>query len=168
VLNLVGDNFGSEKRPVLQQPASSRRRYERQGILAVPEAIGRAEVECAADSDVRERQRLRAAAAREAGESAYVASVAAAIRAQFPGCPGKEAERIAAWTCRKHSGRVGRSAAARELDPRALRLAVVAHIRHEHTEYDRLLMETDDREVARQEVAPEIGRVLRGWEHPGS
>lgn len=155
-------------RAVVLKWSNSRRRYERQGILATPQAICRAEEECAADADVRERQRVRAAAVREAGESAYVASVAVKIRAQFPGCPGKEAGRIAGWTCKKCSGRVGRSAAAKELDSRALRLAVVAHIRHEHTRYDTLLMETDDREVSRQAVWPEIERVLSRWESPGS
>src|ERR1039457_5381557 len=107
-------------RAVVLKWSNSRRRYERQGILATPQAICRAEEECAADADVREsqrvraaavreagesayvasvaRQRVRAAAVREAGESAYVASVAVKIRAQFPGCPGKEAGRIAGWT----------------------------------------------------------------------
>ncbi len=105
---------------------------------------------------------------REAGEWAYGASVATAIRAGFPGCPVDEAGRIAVWTCRKHSGRMGRSTAAKELDPRALRLAVGAHIRHEHTRYDTLLMETGDREVARQAVWPDIERVLSGWESLGT
>ena len=145
---------------------SNRRRYERQGILATREAIDRAEVECLADADVRERNRARAMAARETVESTYVAAATATIRAQFPGCPAEEAGRIAARTCLKHSGRVGRSAAAKELDARALRLAVIAHIRHEHTGYDKLLMETDDRDVARQVVWPEIERLLSRWELP--
>jgi hypothetical protein len=144
--------------------SSTRRRYERQGILATPEAIKRAEGECLADAEVRKRKRARATKEREAGESTYVAAVAATICAQFPGCPEEEADHIAAWTCRKHSGRVGRSAAAKELDPKVLRLAVIAHIRHEHTGYDKLLMETDDREVARQVVWPEITRLLCRWE----
>ena len=156
----------SALRAVVVRWSSTRRRYERQGILATPEAINRAEGECLADADVRERNRARATTAREVGESTYVASVTATIRTQFPGCPQEEAGRIAAWTCRKHSGRVGRSAAAKELDPKALRLAVVAHIRHEHTGYDKLLMESDDREVARQVVWPEIERLLSRWESP--
>ncbi|MGA2018234.1 MAG: DUF2293 domain-containing protein [Opitutaceae bacterium] len=158
----------SALRAVVLRWSSIRRRYERQGILVAPEAIVRAEGECAADAGVRERQRVRAAAVREADESAYVASVAATIRTLFPGCPEEEARRIAAWTCRKNSGRVGRSAAAKELDPRALRLAVVAHIRHEHTKYDTLLMESDDREASRQAVWPETLRVVSKWESPGS
>ncbi len=156
----------SALRAVVVSWSSTRRRYERQGILATPEAINRAEGECVADADARERNRARATTAREAVESTYVASATATIRTQFPYCPEEEASRIAVWTCRKHSGRVGRSAAAKELDPKALRLAVIAHIRHEHTGYDKLLMETDDREVARQVVWPEIERLLSRWESP--
>src|ERR1022692_4525880 len=80
-------------RAVVLKWSNSRRRYERQGILATPQAICRAEEECAADADVRERQRVRAAAVREAGETGHVASVARKIRAPLPrrpregGCP---------------------------------------------------------------------------------
>ena len=91
----------------------------------------------------------------------------------FPGCPPGEAEAIAEHACAKYSGRVGRSAAAKEFDPAALRLAVMARIRHEHTRYDRLLGETGDRALARAEVRAEIDRILAQWEHaaenrPGS
>jgi len=149
---------------VVVEWSRSRKRYERQGILATPQAIMRAVAECEADEDVRERRRMRELEAREAGESTYVAAVTAAIRTQFPGCPADEAAQIAAWTCRKHSGRVGRSAAAKQFDRQALRLAVVAHIRHEHTRYDALLMDGGDREAARQCVRPDIDEMLGRWE----
>jgi len=89
--------------------------------------------------------------------------VAEAIRAQYPGCPAEEAASIAAWTCRKHSGRVGRSAAAKRLEPHALRLAVIAHIRHGHTDYDERLMQGDERGLARLAVAGKIEAVLGRW-----
>jgi hypothetical protein len=158
----------SALRAVVLKWSNTRRRYERQGILAAPGAIIKAEEECAADADVRERQRIRAAVVREAVDSAYVTSVAAAIGVQFPSCPKEEARRIASWTCTKHSGRVGRSAAAKELDHGVLRLAVIAHVRHEHTRYDTLLMENTDRDTARQAVWPEIERVLSRWETLGT
>ena len=110
--------------------ARARKRYERQGILATPEAIDRAEAECVADEAQRIRQRERAAARREVEDRDYETAVETKLREIFPGCPVEEAARVAAWTCRKHSGRVGRSAAAKEFDPQALRLAVIAHIRH--------------------------------------
>ena len=154
----------SPLRAVVVQWGRARNRYERQGILVTAEALRKGEEECLADADLREHRRLRAAQRRDAEEPAYLAAVTEAIRQQFPGCPANEAERVAAWTCAKHSGRVGRSAAAKELDPHALRLAVIAHIRHDHTRYDELLMSHGDRKLARMEIWPEIERVLERWE----
>jgi hypothetical protein len=154
----------SPLRAVVVQWARARNRYERQGILVTAAALCRAEEECLADAELRERRRLRDAERREAQEPAYLAAVTETIRTQFPGCPSEEVTRIAAWTCEKHSGRVGRSAAAKELDTQALRLAVIAHIRHEHSPYDELLMQTGDRALARQQVWPDIERLLERWE----
>jgi hypothetical protein len=154
----------SPLRAVVVRWARARKRYERQGILVAPEAIDRAETECLADEEQRARQRERAAVRREAEDLEYEAGVARKLQGLYPGCPAAEAARIASWTCRKHSGRVGRSAAAKEFDPQALRLAVIAHIRHEHTRYDELLMRHGDRQLARAEVRDEIDRVLARWE----
>lgn len=157
----------SPLRAVVVQWSRARKHYERQGVLVTAAAIDRAEKECLEDADFRERQRERAAERREGVEAAYLAGVTATIRAAFPGCPPAEAEQIASWTCQKHSGRVGRSAAAKALDPQALKLAVIAHIRHGHTGYDRLLMRHGDREAARAAVRPDIDRILRQWETAG-
>lgn len=154
----------SPLRAVVLRWARARNHYERQGILVTPDAIARAETECLADEDQRARQRVRAAARREVEDGEFEAAVAAKLKAMFPGCPAESAERIATWTCQKHSGRVGRSAAAKELDPQALRLAVIAHIRHEHTRYDELLMRHGDRQQAREQVREEIQTVLASWE----
>jgi hypothetical protein len=154
----------SPLRAVLLQWARARKRYERQGILVTAEAIQRAEEECLADAELRARRRERASVQREAREPAYVNAATEVIRQNFPACPPDEVRRIAEWTCEKHSGRVGRSAAAKDLNIAALRLAVVAHIRHEHTDYDRILMRTNDRVYARAEVADKINDVLTRWE----
>lgn len=154
----------SPLRAVVVRWSRARKRYERQGILASPAAIERAEAECLADEDRRARQRGRAAVRRETEDAKHAAAFTAKLRERYPGCPADEAARIAAWTCRKHSGRVGRSAAAKELDAQAIRLAVVAGIRHEHTRYDELLMRHGDRQSARAAVAAEIDRVLARWE----
>jgi hypothetical protein len=154
----------SPLRAVVVEWSRARNHYERQGILVTSAAIEQAEKECLADAEARERQRQRAAQYRESAESTDLAVTTAAIRAQYPGCPQDEAEEIAKWTCRKYSGRVGRSAAAKQFDSQALRLAVVAHIRHVHTHYDQLLMQYGDRELARQSAHSEIDRILRGWE----
>ena len=58
------------------------------------------------------------------------------IRRLFPGCPVGRAAEIAEHAGERGSGRVGRSAAGRALDERAVTLAVVASVRHRDTEYD--------------------------------
>jgi hypothetical protein len=50
-----------------------------------------------------------------------------------------EATAIAEQACLKHSGRIGRTAAAKEFAVEAVDMAVRAHIRHEHSAYDALL-----------------------------
>ena len=45
----------------------------------------------------------------------------------------------------------------------ALWLALVAHVRHRHTEYDALLAEGYDRDAARHFVVDETEAVLDGW-----
>src|SRR6185503_15730367 len=49
----------SPLRAVVLEWSRSRKRYERQGILVAGEAIQKAEAECLADTDVRERRRAR-------------------------------------------------------------------------------------------------------------
>lgn len=156
----------SPLRAVVVQWARARKRYERQGILVTPAAIDRAETECLADEEKRARQREGAAIRREVEDLEYESAVARKLKELFPGCTPQEAAQIAAWTCRKHSGRVGRSAAAKEFEPQALRLAVVAHIRHEHTCYDELLMKCGDRQQARAQVRTKIETILGRWELP--
>ena len=70
---------------------------------------------------------------------------------------------IAEHACLKYSGRVGRSAAAKSLDENAIRLAVVAHIRHVETDYDTLLASGYDRHEARSAVETAVNRVLSQW-----
>jgi hypothetical protein len=57
---------------------------------------------------------------------------------------------------------------AKQFDPQALKLAVVAHIRHVHTRYDQLLMQYGDRELARREVRSKIDRILEKWGKRGA
>jgi hypothetical protein len=45
----------------------------------------------------------------------------------------------------------------------ALWQALSAYIRHEHTEYDRLLADGYDRDAARFFVLPQMNEVLDGW-----
>lgn len=153
---------------VVVEWSRTRNRYERQGILVEPQALLKAEEACLADAEVRARQRARAALERDEEDAAYITSFAAAIHSAYPGCPADEAQRIAAHACRRHSGRIGRAAAAKAFDPQAIRLAVAAHIRHVHTDYDRLLAQMWDRHDARSEVADRVEAVLQRWSEPAS
>jgi hypothetical protein len=142
------------------------KRYERRGLLVTPAAIERAELECLSDTDKRAVQRQRGAIRRAADDVQLVDAMIEQIRAQFPSCPQSEIAQIAAHTARRGSGCVGRSAAGRQLDQGALRLAVIAHIRHTHTPYDDLLMTGCPRRLARQKIAPQIDRQIAKWEAP--
>jgi hypothetical protein len=154
----------SKLRAVVVRWSRTRKRYERQGILVEPEAIDRAEVESLADADVRARRAERAALVREAHDQEFIASFARAIRNYFPNCPAGEENQIAEHACRKYSGRVGRSAAAKELDSEPVRLAVIAHIRHVHTNYDELLCRFGDRETAREMIQDKVATILTRWQ----
>ena len=85
------------------------------------------------------------------------------IRDRYPCCPPEEARSIAEHACEKYSGRVGRSAAAKNLDDEAITLAVRAHIRHAHTRYDRYLADGMDRAEARRLVRCRIDEVAVKW-----
>ncbi len=76
--------------------------------------------------------------------------------------PGRELE-IAEHACRKYSGRVGRSAAARSFDEQSMRLAVLAHIRHRETNYDELLGKGWSRHEARANVRNRVEEILESW-----
>ena len=153
----------SRLRVVVVQWSRTRNRYERQGILAEPQAIERAEAECLGDAERRERQRARRASREAELDREYVDVFAAGIRENFPGCPPNDARRIAEHACRKYSGRVGRSAAAKRFEPGAIRMAVSASVRHEFTNYDELLLKGHDRSEARLLISDQVEDVLDAW-----
>jgi hypothetical protein len=149
---------------VVLQWSRARQQYERQGLLVEAQGLEQAEEACLADSDVRERQRAREAARREAFDQQYMDQFAARVSALFPACPAGRERAIAEHACLKYSGRVGRSAAAKALDEEAVRLAVIAHVRHQETKYDELLGQGYDRWAARAAVEEVVRRVLQRWE----
>lgn len=78
-----------------------------------------------------------------------------ALRALAPGIPLSDAEAVLALAERRHM---------KELPPStALWLALGSHVRHSHTDYDRLLAEGYDRDAARFFVAEETDAVLTSW-----
>ncbi len=156
----------SKLRAVVVRWSQTRKRYERQGILAEPAAIARAEEESLADAEVRRAARLaRPSVGRTKTRNSSPSSPGPS--AQFPGCPDGEETDIARHACRKYSGRVGRTAAAKELDPEPICLAVIAHVRHVHTDYDELLGTTGDRQLARERVHLEVSDIIDKWRFPG-
>jgi len=146
----------------------ARKRYERQGLLVENEALEHAEKECAADEGARKLARARAAARRAELDLEYIHSFAGRVCEIYPFCPTGRESLIAEHACRKYSGRVGRSAAAKTLDEEAVRLAVTAHARHAETNYDDLLLNGIERWEAREKVYSKVSRILDRWEHGGS
>lgn len=78
-----------------------------------------------------------------------------ALRALAPGIPLSDAEAVIALAERRHM---------KDLPPStALWLALGSHVRHVHTDYERLLREGYDRDAARFFVAEDTDAVLAGW-----
>jgi len=146
----------------------ARKRYERQGLLVEEDALHEAEASCLADEDARARRRERSALRRAELNQQFVARFAARVRELFPGRPEGRETVIAEHACEKYSGRAGRPAAARRLDDEAVRLAVVAHVRHRETAYDEMLAGGEDRLEARALVRDEVEAVLERWARPRS
>ena len=125
---------------------SRRKRNERQGILAEPAAIEQAAQQCLSDADQGQR----------ADEDVrFRRNFAEAISAQFPGCPVDRAAAIALHTAARGTGRA--------LEADAVRLAVVASVRHVDTDYDELLVAGVDRESARAQVQKRVEDLLNAW-----
>ncbi|MFA6291808.1 MAG: DUF2293 domain-containing protein [Victivallales bacterium] len=141
-----------------------RRRYERQGLLVERDAVAKAECECLSDNEARGKRKIREAAKRVIADREYIEQFTKKIKELFPCCPkGREIE-IAEHACQKYSGRIGRSSMAKELETRAVRLAVIAHIRHAETRYDELLMSGRGKKTARADIEEHLDKVLKSWE----
>ncbi len=145
------------------QWSRTRKRYERQGLLVETKALDKAEEECIADAELRERRRQREAEKRALLDQQYIEQFAEHILKAFPHCPVETTDKIAQHACLKYSDRVGRSAAAKSFDPEAIILAVRAHVRHNYTDYDELLLKDYDRGEARLMVSAEVEQILDKW-----
>jgi hypothetical protein len=143
--------------------SQTRKRYERQGILAEPEAIQKAEEACLADEEFRKIRQERERRRREELDKKYIAEFARELRRLFPKMPESEEEKISMYACKKYTGRIGRSELAKKFDRMALELAVISHIRHNYTDYDELLMKGLDRSLAREEVKEKVEKIMNKW-----
>jgi len=82
-------------------------------------------------------------------------AIAKALTALLPLAPYSDTERIRADASKPH---------LKALPPSlAVWLATVAHVRHAHSEYERLLGEGYDRDSARFFVVDQINEVLTRW-----
>ena len=114
------------------------------------------------------KRRAQAEIRRAELDEEFIRRFAARIREMYPYCPDERETLIAEHACRKYSGRVGRSASAKELDDHAVRLAVTAHVRHTETDYDDLLSDMYERSDARAIVRHAVDEVLHTWEYGNS
>jgi len=144
----------------------ARKRYERQGLLVDEPGLTAAESDCLADVVARERRAARGAQRRAELDQTYVVGFARRVRELFPACPSGRELAIAEHACLKYTGRVGRSAAAKTFDEDAVRLAVLAHVRHIETPYDELLASGADRREARRQVEDQVRFTLASWQRP--
>lgn len=78
-----------------------------------------------------------------------------ALRALAPGIPLSDAEAVLELAQRNHMKALP--------PPTALWLALGSHVRHSHTDYDRLLAEGYERDAARFFVIDQTDDVLSGW-----
>lgn len=141
-----------------------RRRYERKGQYVEKEAIDKARSECLADAALREEKNKKAALIREKQDAVYIKEFGKAIRAYYPHCPENREFEIATHACEKYSGRVGRTASAKEFDEKMIELAVQAHIRHTETNYDNRFGKGQRKKEIRADLSDTIKRILKSWE----
>ena len=144
--------------------SQSRRRYERQGVLIEENALRNAEKECLADDEIRSRRREREAERRAEIDIQYIDRFAKRVRELFPLCPTGREISIAEHACLKYSGRIGRTATAKGFEENAIRLAVIAHIRHAETSYDEHLAKGNDRSESRFRVNEKVTEIMNRWE----
>ncbi|CAH0052977.1 unnamed protein product [Clonostachys solani] len=116
-------------------------------------------------NEVHEKDRATRGDRRAAVEKRDVATRSdfeVAVLRVFPRIPPHDLEKVLDRALKKRSGRVGRTAKL-TVEAKA-RLAVIAHIRHNHTEYDSLLKQKEkSRGLARNDIAPKLKQICGEW-----
>lgn len=148
---------------VIQEWNQRRKRYERKGQYVEPNAIVLAKEECEADQSKRDAKNIKAAVVREVKDKEYIIAFSEAIRLRYPNCPINREVKIAEHACAKHSGRVGRTASAKEFDAKMIDLAVEAHIRHTETNYDNEFGKGKRKKEIRSDLKFEIKARMSQW-----
>ena len=140
-----------------------RKRFERRGQYVSAVSIEVAKAECAADEEKRAAKNEKAAIKRAADDKIYIADFAKAIKNRYPNCPINRETEIAQHACEKHSGRVGRTASAKEFNAEMIDLAVEAHIRHTETNYDDQFGLGKKKRDIRQDIKGDVLRIMTKW-----
>ena len=99
--------------------------------------------------------------ATEKRDTAAIRQAAAELDKQFPRIPEHDRENVLKHGFKKYSGRVGRT--SRIPLPRKVLYAVIAHIRHKHTSYDKMLHEGVKRNEARVRIQKKMHDILKEW-----
>jgi hypothetical protein len=156
-----------------------RGRTEQIGVAATREAIEEARREVAITAPMRAVSRERSRERRARAESEYRAAFERELARLFPAMPEDDRATIVRHTCEVSSGRVGRTNRAKALAEDPIRLAVRAHIRHAHTDYDARLRRAgfgrsfgrasaEDRDAARRAVKKRIDALCALWAGEGT
>ncbi len=153
----------SDKCGVVWEYHQRNKRYQRIGQYVQLRAIALARKECDEDAHIRAEKNKKAAVVRAEQDKEYILRFAYAIRKRYPNCPPKREVAIAIHACEKHSGRVGRTAQAKEFDPKMIDLAVEAHIRHQETNYDDRFGKGQKKREIRADIKQDIDRILASW-----
>ena len=133
------------------------------GELEEAKAIALAQQECDEDEIKRVLKNEKAAVKRVEEDKIYIAAFSNAIRKRYPNCPKNREVAIATHACEKYSGRVGRTADAKQFDAGMIDLAVEAHIRHKETNYDNQFNKGKTKRLIRMDVKQDITTVLNKW-----
>ena len=148
---------------VIQEWNQRRRRYERKGQYIELAAFEQARLECSTDKEDRAVKNKKAAIVREKQDKIYIQEFAKVIRSHYPNCPKNREVAIAQHACQKYSGRVGRTAEAKEFNKKMVDLAVEAHIRHTETNYDLQFGKGKTKREIRGDVKFDISKTLNNW-----
>ena len=140
-----------------------RKRFERKGQYVEAKAIELACQECENDADKRAKSNEKAAVKRAADDIIYIKDFSKAIKLRYPNCPKNREVEIAEHACEKHSGRVGRTANAKQFDEEMIDRAVEAHIRHAETNYDNQFNKGKTKRAIRSDVKQDINLVKQKW-----
>lgn len=153
----------AEKCAVLYQWNQRRKRFERLGQYVDQNAIELARAECEGDKNDRAKKNETAAIKRAEQDKIYIATFAESIRGRYAKMPLKREFEIAKHACEKHSGRVGRTANAKNFDIEMIDLAVEAHIRHKETNYENEFGKGLIKKEIRTKVKLDINNIKRKW-----